>query len=86
MIGPPKSAAARRCIAMAPALAALLAEHLARSGLTAADADAWVFPGPKGGPLRYANFHDRVWVPVCKRAASPDSDSTTCAGPRRPSS
>jgi integrase len=68
VIGPPKSAAARRCIAIAPALAALLAEHLARRGLTAADAAAWVFPGPKGGPLRYANFHDRVWVPACTRA------------------
>jgi integrase len=50
------------------ALTALLAEHLARRGLTAADADAWIFPGPKGGPLRYANFHDRVWVPACTRA------------------
>ena len=25
------------------------------------------FPGPKGGPLRYKNFHDRVWVPAGKR-------------------
>jgi hypothetical protein len=51
----------------------------------AADAEAWVFPGPKGGPLRYANFHDRVWVPA-REQDSPDSDSTTCAGQRRPSS
>ncbi len=34
VIGPPKSAAARRTIAIAPGLCALLAEHLARQGLT----------------------------------------------------
>jgi len=32
VIGPPKRAAARRCIAMAPALTVLLAEHLAEGG------------------------------------------------------
>ena len=45
-------------------LAAILAEHLARQRLTAADADAFVFSSPKGGPLNYQNFMLRIWKPA----------------------
>jgi integrase len=27
-----------------------------------------VFPGPSGAPLRYHNWHTRVWAPLLKRA------------------
>jgi len=45
-----------------------LSDHLKHRGLTGADADAYVFVGPMGGPLRYANFRSRVWDPATKRA------------------
>jgi len=57
-----------RTIAIAPALAKLLAQHLARRRLTAADTDAWVFSAPNGGPLRYQHFRSRVWRPARTRA------------------
>jgi integrase len=60
----PKSAAGQRTIAMSEELADLVAEHLARRGLTAADSDHLVFEAPKGGPLRYSNWRRRVWLPA----------------------
>jgi integrase len=44
----------------------LLAAHLARRQLTAADTEAHVFVGPEGGPLEYSGFRQRVWVPACR--------------------
>jgi len=29
--------------------------------------DAYLFTAPEGGPLRYSNFHERVWMPVLDR-------------------
>jgi integrase len=58
-----KSPAARRTIALAPFLAEMLAAHLARRGLTAADATALVFCAPDGGRLYANNWHRRVWQP-----------------------
>jgi integrase len=55
-------------LAVLTPLTELLAEHLARHGLTGADADALVFPAPAGGPIRYANWRSRVWVPACRSA------------------
>jgi len=66
--GPPKSAAARRTLAMPPSLVTMLAEHLSRRGLTAADAEALVFVAPKGGPLQYNNWYRRVWLPATRAA------------------
>jgi integrase len=43
----------------------MLAQHLARRGVTAADPDAYVFVGPEGGPLHYGAFRQRVWLPAC---------------------
>ena len=66
--GAPKSAAGRRTMRVPAPLVAMLAEHLAARGLTAADADAHVFAAPEGGPLRYAGFRSRVWVPATRAA------------------
>ncbi|HEY5273591.1 MAG TPA: site-specific integrase [Acidimicrobiales bacterium] len=68
VLGPPKSAASRRTLALPQVLVNLLAEHVARLGLTGADVDGLLFPAPGGGPLRYANWRSRVWVPACKAA------------------
>jgi integrase len=66
--GPPKSDAGERTIAVPRLLMDMFAEHLARRGLTAADADAYVFVGPDGGPLDYADWYHRDWKPACKAA------------------
>jgi len=63
-----KSKAARRALGIPDQLAAILAEHLAQRGLTAADGDALLFVSPKGGPLRYQNFMRRVWRPAVATA------------------
>jgi integrase len=72
VFGPPKSDASRRTLAMPAPLTELLAQHLARGGLTGADADALVFTAPAGGSIRYANWRNRVWLPAC-RAVGLDS-------------
>lgn len=61
VMGPPKSQAARRTMAVPEPLIALLGDHLARRQLTGADADQLVFTAPHGGPLDYAHFRRRVW-------------------------
>ena len=58
-------------MALPPVLADMLAAHLDRLGLSGADADAFVFPAPDGGPLRYANWRNRVWVPAREAAGLP---------------
>lgn len=60
----PKSAAGHRTLAMSEKLAEVVAAHLARRGLTAADSERLLFEAPKGGPLRYSNWRRRVWVPA----------------------
>ena len=68
VLGPPKSTASRRTVALPLALTTLLSDHLTRLGLTGADTQALLFPAPGGGPLRYANWRNRAWVPACKEA------------------
>lgn len=68
VFGPPKSSASRRTLAIPAMLAEILAEHLRSRGLTGADLDTLLFPAPEGGPLRYANWRNRVWVPACRSA------------------
>ncbi len=64
VLGPPKSEAGRRTMAVPPALTALLSEHLASRGITGADPDAFAFPAPQGGHLDYAHWRRRVWEPA----------------------
>lgn len=54
VVGPPKSQAGRRTVAVPPQAVNALKAHL--DSWTAPGADAWVFTGDKGGPLR-----DAVW-------------------------
>jgi len=67
-LGPPKSHAGRRTLALPGELCHLVADHLAARGLTPADADRFVLEAPGGGPLRYENFRTRVWAPSCRAA------------------
>jgi integrase len=68
VVGQPKTRAGKRTIAVSSRLVELIGEHLARAGLTAADGDAYVFQAPDGGPLRYRNWHGRVWAPAVRQA------------------
>jgi integrase len=61
---PPKSIAGVRTLMMPSQLAEMRARHIASLGATAADAEALVFQAPEGGPLRYANWRRRVWMPA----------------------
>jgi integrase len=66
--GPPKSAAGHRILTMPKPLVDILAEHLARAGMTAASGDALVFANENGGPVQYSSFRTRAWIPAVKAA------------------
>ncbi len=57
-----------RALSMPEALVDILADHLARAGLTGANADSFVFPAPSGGHLSYANYWGRRWQPATTKA------------------
>jgi len=61
-IGPPKSDAGRRTIAIPDVIVPDLEDHLAR--YAEKGREGLVFVGPKGGPLRGANFGRQVWRPA----------------------
>jgi integrase len=69
--GPPKSNAGRRTLAVPSWLMDMLAEHLARRGLTGADVDARVFASAEGGPLDYSRWRRRVWARACAAIGLP---------------
>jgi integrase len=71
IVGPPKSEAGRRTIALPGVLVEPLAAHLATQGVSAAHPRAYIFPGPEGQPLGYANFRTRIWVPATEAAGIP---------------
>ncbi len=62
-LAPPKTAAARRQVALPKFLSEELARHLAHwpSG-----SDEFVFTAPEGGPLRRTNFRRRAWLPAVR--------------------
>jgi integrase len=68
----PKSEAGRRTLSVPRALMDMLAAHLQRRGLTAADPEAYVFVGKRGRPLQYTGFRARVWKPACQRIGLSD--------------
>ena len=68
VLGPPKSAAGRRTLAVPAALMDLLAEHLSRRGVTGAEPEALVFTARRGGPLDYSHWRNRVWRPAVATA------------------
>jgi integrase len=65
IIGPPKSAAAKRVVTLADVIMSEMATHLQE--YAAPGADALVFVGPKGAPLRRPNF-TRFWRPAIRQA------------------
>jgi integrase len=62
VIGPPKSTASRRTIALPNEVVEAVRPLLDRPG------DAWLFTTRSGGPVRHNNFYSRVWVPACQAA------------------
>ena len=67
-IGPPKTAAGRRIVAVPPHIVADLDAHLAR--YTGPDPDALVFTEPRGGPLRLYTV-ERAWRRARQAAGVP---------------
>jgi integrase len=61
-VGPPKSDAGRRTVAIPPHIVPALKDHLERYSEPAPD--GLVFVGPKGGALSIANFGADVWRPA----------------------
>lgn len=62
-IGPPKSKASRRTIALPIEVIEAVTALLDRPG------DAWLFTTPaRGLVVRHNNFYNRVWVPACETA------------------
>jgi integrase len=60
-IGEPKTEKGRRVVALPPQIVTELRKHLDQ--YVSGEPAALVFVGPKGGPLRRANFHT-VWAPA----------------------
>jgi integrase len=69
IIGPPKSEAGRRTVALPNEAFGPLVEHLSR--FTTLDAEAWVFTGVKGGPVREAVWQQE-WAQARERIGRPD--------------
>jgi integrase len=61
-VGPPKSDAGRRMVAIPPHLLVDVREHL--ENYAEPGSGGLVFVGPKGGSLRRSNFHRHVWQPA----------------------
>jgi integrase len=61
--GPPKTAAGRRSMTLPPSVATELRVHVAYSV-----SSRYVFPAPKGGPLRAADWRKGVWHPAVEAA------------------
>jgi integrase len=68
-VGPPKSEAGRRTVTIPDAIIDDLRRHLAQ--FVAAEPGASVFVGPKGGPLRNANFGRSIWRPAVDKVGIP---------------
>ena len=65
-LGPPKTTAGRRLVALPPPLLPELEHHL--ETWTGPNRGALVFTSPEGGPIRRGNFRSRVWLPAARRA------------------
>ncbi len=68
IIGPPKSKAGVRTLALPPELAELVLQHISRRDLTSADGEAHLFVTEAGGPMGYSNFRRRIWEPATRVA------------------
>jgi hypothetical protein len=70
-LGPPKSKAGRRTLAVPAWLVAELAALMNRRSLTAADGESLLFDGGSGTPLHCTNWRRRAWAPACETAGLP---------------
>jgi len=68
VVGPPKSEAGRRALAVPAVLIELLAEHLDRRGLGPEDREAFVVGTPDGEHLDHSNWLHRVCYPARAKA------------------
>ncbi len=66
VVGPPKTEAGRRSVAIPPHVVPDLKAHL--SQWVGPGASALVFSSPDGSGLRRSNFNRRVWQPACRAA------------------
>lgn len=80
-VSSPKSSAGRRTLTIPAPLIEVLSAHLAARDLTAADADALLFPNRDGTPLDYSNWRRRAGSRPPPPPVSPASASMTSAGP-----
>lgn len=62
-----KSESSERVVLLPLILKDMLAQHLASEG-RGGDLEALVFTAPRGGPLDYSDFHDKVWAPAVAAA------------------
>lgn len=69
VIGPPKSDAGVRTVALPPEVVAVLEDHLGR--FVGPQPSAWVFTGDKGGPLREAVWQQE-WAEARAKVGLPD--------------
>ena len=68
VIGPPKSTASRRTLAAPAELIAIIEKQMRHRGITQDDLSAFLFVGPDGDDLDYANWLHRIWYPARKAA------------------
>ncbi len=65
ILGPPKTKAGRRTVALPRVAADVLAAHLMSHALRP---DDFVFPAPQGGPVRLNLWRRRFWLPAVRFA------------------
>ncbi len=84
IVGPPKTAAGRRVVAIPSELLPDIRRHLTR--VRRRQPDALIFAGPKGAPLRRSNFSKFVGATLSTRPASIEASTSTISGtPATPS-
>ena len=62
----PKTQAGRRHLALSSELCGLLASHLLRRGITAAQPESFLFGPCPREHMEYNNFRKRIWQPACE--------------------
>lgn len=78
--GHPNSDAGRRTLTVPTALMELLAHHLRRRQVTAADTEAYIFVGKQGRLLQHSGSVSGCGNPLARKSGSRTSDSMTCEG------
>ena len=66
VVGPPKTSKSIRTVVLPRSITEKLVEHIATLDRTGPE--AWIFPAPKGGPIRRTAWTRRVWKPALAAA------------------